>query len=209
MDELVRLGASDLVVGRPFTHPARTAEDLAAIRTMAGRLRALLAVPAAVPDHPRPLGLDGREPDGRQHRVVLGDAGRLGTGRDLGFVGFFAIKRPGLDHAPLTAMDDELLLELPAHPGILSYSSLELPGGNWGNLIVVDPPEAKEHWRTSERHAWAARELAPRHYTVVRLHNGVLPGGLASGRGPVVARTRYYDFQGPVPWKAERERPPA
>jgi hypothetical protein len=209
MDELVRLGASDLVVGRPFTHPARTAEDLAAIRTMAGRLRALLAVPAAVPDHPRPLGLDGREPDGRQHRVVLGDAGRLGTGRDLGFVGFFAIKRPGLDHAPLTAMDDELLLELPAHPGILSYSSLELPGGNWGNLIVVDPPEAKEHWRTSERHAWAARELAPRHYTVVRLHNGVLPGGLASGRGPVVARTRYYDFQGPVPWKAERELPPA
>lgn len=209
MDELVRLGASDLVVGRPFTHPARTAEDLVAIRTMAGRLRGLLAEPATVPDHPRPLGLDGREPDGRQHRVVLGDVRRLGAGRDLGFVGFFATKRPGLDHAPLTATDDELLLEFPAHPGILSYSSLELPDGNWANLIVLDPPEAKEHWRTSEKHAWAARELAPRHYTVIRLHNGVFPGGLGEGRDPVVARTRYHDFQAPAPWRAERELPPA
>ena len=209
MDELVRLGASGLVVGRPFTHPARTAEDLVAVRTMADRLRRLLAEPAAVPDHPRPLGLDGREPDGRQHRVVLGDVRRLGAGRDLGFVGFFATKRPGLDHAPLTATDDELIREFPAHPGILSYSSLEAADGNWGNLIVLDPPEAKEHWRTSETHAWTARELAPRHYTVIRLHDGVFPGGLRSGRDPVIARTRYYDFQASAPWRAERDLPPA
>ena len=151
--------------------------------------------------------IEGREPDGRPHRVVLGAAERLGVARDLGLVGFFALKRAGLDHAPLTRTDDELIEELPGHPGIVSYSSLELPDGNWGNLIVLDPPEAGEHWRTSAKHAWAASELAPRHYTVVRLHNGRFPGGLRSGHDPVVTRTRYYDFQDAVPWRAERAGP--
>jgi hypothetical protein len=139
---------------------------------------------------------------------VIANDGPLRAGRDLAFVGFFATKRAGLDHAPLTVTDDELILEFPRHPGILSYSSLEFADGNWGNLIVVDPPEAREHWRTSDKHAWAAQELAPRHYTVVRLHRGVFPGGLLAGRDPVVIRTKYYDFQGPAPWQAERELAP-
>jgi hypothetical protein len=198
MEEWLRLGPSERVPGRPFTDPAHTAADLAAIRTMAARLRALLEEPMDA------RIIDGREPDGRQHRVVLGAADRLGAGRDLEFVGFFALKRAGLDHAALTRTDDELIEELPGHPGILSYSSLEFPDGNWGNLIVLDPPEAGEHWRTSAKHAWAASELAPRHYTVVRLHNGRLPDGLRSGRDPVLTRTRYHDFRGPTPWRAVR-----
>ena len=201
MDEYVRLEPGERVPDRPFTDPAHTAADLGAIGIMAGRLRALVDEPW------RPGLLESREPNGRQHRVVLGAGDRLGVGRDLGFVGFFAVKRVGMDHAPLTRTDDELIDELPGHPGILSYSSLELADGNWGNLIVLDPPEAGEHWRTSPRHAWAASELAPRHYTVVRLHNGRFPGGLRSGRDPVLARTRYHDFQGGTPWRAERALP--
>jgi hypothetical protein len=202
MNEYVRLEPTERVSGREFTDPARTVADLAAIRTMAARLRGLLEEPAGV------RIVEGREPDGWQHRVVLGTADRLGAIRDLGFVGFFAVKRTGLDHAALTRTDDELIEELPGHPGILSYSSLEFPDGNWGNLIVLDPPEAGDHWRTSARHAWAAAELAPRHYTVVRLHNGRFPGGLRSGRDPVVTRTRYHDFRGPEVWRAERPGPP-
>jgi hypothetical protein len=198
MDEYVCLGSAECVPDRPFTDPAHTATDLAAIRTMAARLRGLLAEPVGA------RIVESREPNGRQHRVVLGAAGRLGAGRDLGLVGFFAVKRAGLDHAPLTRTDDELIEELPGHPGIVSYSSLELADGNWGNLIVLDPPEAGEHWRTSPRHAWAASELAPRHYTVVRLHNGRFPGGLRSGRDPVLTRTRYHDFGDSTPWRAER-----
>jgi hypothetical protein len=207
MDEYLRLDPVQPVTGRPFTDPAHTATDLVAVRVMAARLRALLAVSAALPDAPRPLIVEGREPDGRQHRVVLGDPRRLATVPDPSFVGFFAVKRAGLDHAALTRTDDELVAEFPAHPGILSYSSLEFADGNWGNLIVLDAPESREHWRTSPKHAWAATELAPRHYAVVRLHTGRLPGGLGSGREPVLARTRYYDFQPPAPWRAEREYP--
>jgi hypothetical protein len=198
MDEYVRLEPGERVPDREFTDPTHTAADLAAIRIMAARLRGFLDAPAEA------RIVERREPDGRQHRVVLGAADRLGIARDLGLVGFFAVKRPGLDHAALTRTDDELIEELPGHPGILSYSSLEFADGNWGNLIVLDPPEAGEHWRTSAKHAWAASELAPRHYSVVRLHNGRFPGGLRSGRDPSLTRTRYYDFRGPTLWRAER-----
>jgi hypothetical protein len=202
MEEIVRLTRTETAAGRPFTDPARTAEDLASIGVMAAQLRGLLR--QALPAGPRPLVVETLEPDGRQHRVVLCDEGRLRGAPEPGFVGFFATKRPGLDHAPLTLTDDELIRELPDHPGILSYGSLELADGNWGNLIVINPPDAKEQWRTGAKHAWAARELAPRHYAVLRLHNGRLPGGILSGRDPVLDRTRYWDFREPVVWQAER-----
>ena len=103
-------------------------------------------------------------------------------------------------------MDDELIGEFPTHPGVLSYSSLELDGGDWGNLILLDGDAARERWRDGERHAYAARELT-RHYTDVRLHRGVLPGGVGAGREPVLRRTRYYDYRAAVTWRAERELP--
>lgn len=209
MDEYLRLGTSDVAAERPFTHPARTAEDLVSIQRMLAALRRALAVPSALPARPRPLVLSAPDPSGRQHRVIICDDRRLRARRDLALVGFFALKRPGLDASPLTAMDDELIREFPAHPGILSYSSLELADANWGNLIALDPPDARERWRESEKHAYAARELAPQHYMVVRLHNLALPGGLPSRRNPALVRTTYYDYQGHQPWRAKRELPPS
>jgi hypothetical protein len=88
---------------------------------------------------------------------------------------------------------------------VLSYSSLELAGGDWGNLILLAGEAACEHWRVSERHADATRVLAPRHYTHVRLHRGILPGGVRAGRAPVLRRTKYFDYQGGDTWRAERE----
>ncbi len=204
MDVDLRLDATDVVEGRPFTDPGHNAADLAAIRTMAAALRRALAPSPDLPASPRPLVLALPGPEGRQHRAIVSADAALRRPVDLAFVGFFAQRRPGLDYTVLTATDDELILELPAHPGILSYSSLELPDGNWANLILVDPPEAAEHWRTSAKHAYATRELAPRFYAVIRLHAGVLPGGLLSGHEPVLVRTRYYDFQGAAAWRAER-----
>jgi len=156
---------------------------------------------------PRPLVLECREPDGRSHRAVICDERRLGDGRDLAWVGFFGVKRRDRDSAPLTVMDDELIGEFPAHPGILSYSSLEVADGDWGNLILLDGDESREHWRVSERHAYAARELAPHHYTDVRLHQGVLPGGVRGGGEPILRRTKYYDYRADVTWRAERDLP--
>jgi hypothetical protein len=207
VDDCVRLGPRETAAGRRFTDPAQTDLDLLAVRLMLGEVRRRVAQAAALPASPRPLVLEGCEADGRVHRAILCDEGRLGDGRDLTWVGFFGVKRRDRDSTPLTVMDDELIGEFPAHPGVLSYSSLEFSNGDWGNLILLDRDAAAEQWRDGERHAYAVRELAPRHYTDVRLHRGVLPGGVRAGREPVLRRTKYYDYRDRVTWRAEREWP--
>ena len=150
-----------------------------------------------------PLTLEAGD-EAHPHRVIVCNADALRKESTPSFVGFFGIKRPGLDHAPLTQVDDQLVVELPHHPGILSYSSVELADGNWGNLIVLRSSADGERWRDGERHAWAVRELAPAHYSAVRLHNGQFAGGLLSGREPVLLRTRYWDYEALPAWRAER-----
>jgi hypothetical protein len=198
---IVHLAPGDVAPGRPFTDAVRTAEDLAVVHAMVAGLRHVLAGP--LPGGPAPLVLAAPAPPGRQHRAIVCDAARLRGARPVAFVGFFAHKRPEVDASPLTSADDALVAEFPGHPGILSYSSLELPDGNWGNLIVLDRAESGERWRESERHAWAVGELAPRHYHWVRLHLGAFPAGVLAG-APALVRTRYLDYQGPEVWQAER-----
>lgn len=207
MDDCVQLAPRETAAGRGFTDPAQTTGDLAAVGHMLDELRRRMASALTLPAGPRPLVIEGREADGRTHRTIVCDERRLGDGRDLAWVGFFGVKRRDVDSAPLTVRDEELIREFPDHPGILSYSSFELGDGDWGNLILLDGDEAREHWRVSERHAHAVRELAPRHYTDVRLHQGVLPGGVRAAGAPVLRRTKYYDYRGGVTWRAEREWP--
>ena len=206
VDDCVGLAPRETAAGRGFTDPARTTRDLAAVGLMLDNIRRQVST-ASLPAGPCPLVLAGHETDGRVHRAIVCDARRLGDGRDLAWVGFFAVKRRDLDSAPLTVRDEELIQEFPDHPGILSYSSLELGDGDWGNLILLDGDEAREHWRVSGRHAHAARELAPRHYTDVRLHQGILPGGVRARGVAVLRRTKYYDYRDAVTWRAEREWP--
>jgi hypothetical protein len=205
VDDCVRLARQEIAAGRGFTDPVQTTGDLAAVGLMLDQIRRRVASAPTQPAGPWPFVFEGREACGRAHRTIVCDERRLGDGRDLAWVGFFAVKRRDVDPAPLTVRDDELIREFPDHPGILSYSSLELGDGDWGNLILLAGDEAREHWRVSERHATAARELAPRHYTDVRLHQGVLPGGVRTGREPLLRRTKYYDYRDGVTWRAERE----
>jgi hypothetical protein len=205
VDDCTRLGPQDTAAGRGFTDPGATAPDLTAASRMLAEIQHQVRQGAAVPVRARPLVIERCETTGRFHRAIFFDTRRLGDGRDLVWVGFFGRKRSDVDAAPLTAMDDELIQELPAHPDILSYSSLELAEGDWGNLILLDGDAAREHWRAGARHAYAARELAPRHYAHVRLHQGVVPGGASAGCALVLRRTKYYDYRDDVPWRAERE----
>jgi hypothetical protein len=87
---------------------------------------------------------------------------------------------------------------------VLSYSSFELDDGNYVNLVLLDGPAAKEHWRTSSRHAYAARDLAPEFYACIRLQNAHLPHGLARPEDLSIVATKYYDYQQDQPWHAVR-----
>jgi hypothetical protein len=206
VESYARLGPNDTAAGRGFTDPGATAPDLAASSRMLAEVQRQVHRGREGPARGRPVVVERQDATGCLHRTILFDERRLGDGRDLVWVGFFGVKRPDVDSAPLKDVDDELVRELPGgHPNILSYSSLGLGDGNWGNLILLDGDEAREHWRTSERHAHAARVLAPRHYEHVRLHQGVLPGGACRGCALVLRRTKYYDYRDGATWRAERE----
>jgi hypothetical protein len=207
VDDCVRLAPRETAAGRGFTDPAQTTRDLATVRVMLAEVRRQTAREVTGRVRSEALVFEGREADGRMHRAIICDARRLYDGRDLTWIGFFGVKRRDVDPTPLTVRDEELIREFPSHPDILSYSSLELADGNWGNLILIDGDEARERWRVSERHADATSVLAPRHYSDVRLHQGVLPGGPRAGGLPALRRTRYYDYRDGVTWRAEREWP--
>jgi hypothetical protein len=103
----------------------------------------------------------------------------------------------------MITVDDALVEELRQHPLMLSYCSIETGDGNWHNLVLMSHDEAMQHWRDNPRHGWAVDSLAPRYYEHIRLHNGLLPRGLASN-AITLTSTKYYDFSGDSPWRANR-----
>ncbi|MBE7549515.1 MAG: hypothetical protein HS126_00365 [Anaerolineales bacterium] len=203
--DYTRLDWSDLVPDRPFTNPDHNAEDLAHLRYMVEKLRHLLHQSSPIPVQPRPYVLYLEEAGGRRHRLALARPEELLTCAELVVVGFCGHKWPEADRAPLDAVDAELLTEFMQHPHLLSYSSLEVGGGNWRNLVLFSQAQGIGHWAISARHADAVRDLAPRYYQNIRLHNGVLPGGLMSGQELLLTRTKYFDYQDQPFWWAVRE----
>jgi hypothetical protein len=203
--DFTRLGGSDILPDRPFTNPDQNAEDLLHLQHMLSKLRQLLSQPETIPAQPRPYILFLEESGGRRHRIAMARPEELLTLAELAVVGFCGTKWPEANRAPLDAVDAELLDEFMQHPHLLSYSSLEVEGGNWRNLVLFSHPQGIGHWAISMKHAYAAQELSPTYYRHVRLHNGLLTGGLMSGGEIVLTRTKYYDYQDQSLWWAVRE----
>lgn len=134
------------------------------------------------------------EPDNRQHRVVLVNVAALLQSNELTFVAFFGHKRRDVDATMLDSLDHELIREFEAYPHLLSYSSLELSDGSWANLVLMSSPEGIARWAESQRHAYAARELAPDCYTSIRLHRGSLSAGIDPNGLVEFARTKHFAF---------------
>lgn len=205
LTDFTRLDWSDILPDRPFTNPDQNTEDLLHLQYMAGKLRQLLSQPEFIPVQPRPYVLFLEESGGRRHRIAITRPEELLVLTELVVVGFCGTKWPEADRSALDAADAELLNEFMQHPHLLSYSSLEIEGGNWRNLVLFSHPQGIGHWAVSMKHAYAAQELSPGYYRHIRLHNGVLSGGLLSGSEIVLIRTKYYDYQDQPLWWAVRE----
>ncbi len=205
MDNPIRLSQPEIVVNRPFTHPGRSLDDVVTLQHMRHQLRLALSQLDPYVGLVLPLTLNIEEPGGRSHRIIIANRAGLLANHTLTVVGFFGHKRPDADPTAVNAVDDVLIGEFSEHPGILSYSSLMLADGNCGNLVMLGLPEARDHWRASPTHQYAVRELTPRYYATLRLHNATLPGGLM-GKGDVtLGQTKYYDFNDVPAWHAIRE----
>ena len=190
-----RLHEQDVLDYRMYTDVNKGRLDLIVLRYMARSVHLILLKEAAATTMPALSYSEERRR--RMHRIAVYDPQGLQEQRNLAFVGFVSRK-----HQPLPAsivediheVDRKLVAELIGTPGLLTYSSLELRTGNWYNLVLFNNPITKRHVKDSETHKYAAYQLAPRYYEWIRLHSGIMPGGIARC-DLVLQKTKRYTFQ--------------
>ena len=119
-------------------------------------------------------------------------------------MGFFSHKQEGTFPDHFGDLDDQLIEQIPTYQEILSYSSMALPGGDFGNLVLLSNEEVKSKWMHGETHSQAV-SLSPAYYQYIRINNGLLPGGVMQPDLLKITRVKYYDFEQDPPWKAVRE----
>ena len=135
-------------------------------------------------------------PGGGEHRLRVQDAEGLRDATSMPLVAFIGKRRltlpPALgDH--LALVDQRLVAELAMEPDLLSYSSMELPDGNWANLVVFRRVRGTAALRNSCTHRHASTHLAPQVFHWIRLHHGLLTRD-TSGWRVLLQRTRYYAY---------------
>lgn len=201
----IALGPREEAPGRPFTSVDLIQRDLGILLELLGDVRATLREVDAGIRTLEPYQRLAWRVDDLTHRLIICNEDRLRHRERTCVVGFFAERRVDQDPAPLEAANSEIVAEFTHYPGILSYSSVELAPHSWANLVLHDDPIDREYWRGSELHARAVKLLSPLHYKNVRIHNAELTDGLTDTPRLVLERTKYYDFEGGVEWRAERE----
>jgi hypothetical protein len=197
----VSLGKVEMITERPFTHTDHISKEREILVHMAKQLWAVLE------EHPDLLGMSKsliiNEPDGRYHRYVVPRPDELSQKKMIYLVGFFSHRQKGATIGAFGDLDDMLVEQMPTFQEILSYSSMALPDGEFGNLVLLLNEEIKSKWMHGETHSKAVA-LAPGYYQFVRIHNGVLPQGVMRPDLLRITQVKYYDYEEDPPWKAVR-----
>ncbi len=174
----------------------KRAADLCVLRHMAHALYVTLSLQDPEAKQSQPLLYSMQERRGRAHRIVIYRPRDLAAGNTMPFVGFIGgTRQPSLPHiaAAIERFDQQLVVELANAPGILSYSSLQLRGGNWYNFALFNDAGAKTIFHRMETHTYAAHTIAPQYYDWIRLRHGVLSGTLADSTLRL-HYTRFFTF---------------
>ena len=144
------------------------------------------------------------EPDGRYHRYFVPRPKILSQVEKVYLVGFFSHKKEGATADHFGSLDHRLTEQIPTYKGILSYNTMALPDGDFGNLVLLSNEDIKSKWMHGETHRWAIA-LSPGYYQFVRINNGILPDGIMTPDSLRIIRVKYYDYSEDPPWKAVRE----
>ena len=192
---MVTLGADEQIAGRVFCDPAHTPRDVAVLAL----LRAAMQRAAGGRRAPELRFADAVG----VHHLAVPDWEALAARRPDAVVGFFGQARAGVDHAPIIAIEKDIVARAAEVPGLLAYHNARLADDRWGNLVVFDSPSATGALAGDPQHA-AAVARTPEHYDSLRLHRGALADG-ALGEAPItVGETLYLDFAETPAWRAVR-----
>ena len=200
MPALVQLGPRDCPVDHPCADPALYEPDQ---QTCCSR-----------GDHTgqieRPTSQAAWSVHDLQRRTVVCNPTGLAATTDVRIVGFFGERRRDSDtQGRIDQLERQLLTQFREFPGVLSYSSIELVDDSWANLVVHTDDGDREAWRNGRVHREAAEDASPDHYRSVRIHHGLLHGGVCSSNMIRLLRTKYWDYgevsSGAPGWMAIRE----
>ena len=197
------LTAHERLPARPFTDPERTAADAGVMNRMLGRLR---RESQSWPSWQKSVEMLKYTADGCRHWLVVPSPSDLEGPRDVTAIGFFGDLRPEMDHSAIYALEAEVVARLAhyAPVGLLGYYDAELAPALHGNLVLFRTREVPSEWHGDRVHARAVA-IAPHHYSVVRLHRGIISGALLGQGHLVIERTRYFDFSQQPAWQAIRD----
>jgi hypothetical protein len=196
------LAAEERLPARPFTDPERTQTDAEIMDRMLQRLRLQAK---SWPSWRTSAELLEHTPDGGRHWLVVPRTPALRAAQDVTVVGFFGNLRPGVNHSAIYDLEADVVARLGryAPAGLVGYYDAEIAPGVHGNLVLFTTHEVPSEWHHDLVHAKAVA-LTPRHYSVVRLHRGIIRGALL-GRGHLhIERTRYFDFGHHPAWRGLR-----
>ncbi len=202
----IQLGPEERVPDRPFSDPEHSQIELVHLRKMLDRVRHHLDKPEGLPEDQRPVIIDEEKALGYYHRTVISLPDRLRSGEGLTVVGFFGVRQPNEIEEEVTAVDDALVDDLPTHPYVAAYCSMQLgEGPDQGNLILMTEESGIQRWMEGERHTYASQVLAPQAYSAARAYNGRVSEGWQTGDDLALVRAKYYDFSEDPWWRAIRE----
>lgn len=191
---MVSLSAGDPVVGREFTDPACSIEDLAAV----ARIRSSLVIRLR-----SGLSSGAWTVAGESHSLVVPELCALARSRPAFGVGFFGQAREQVDHGPIIDLEQNLLARASSFPGLLAYYNVRFATGQWGNLVLFAREGDPAHVRSDPTHLDALARTAA-HYRSVRLHRLRFPDGAIGSAALALESTLLIDFSEAPPWRAVR-----
>ncbi|MGI9607247.1 MAG: hypothetical protein ACR2P0_14015 [Acidimicrobiales bacterium] len=203
----IQLGPTESPEGHAFASVDNYTGDLALMNYQLQDVRSLIRSVVANDQPIAPHKLFEWEVHGLQRRTVICDPGRIVTPLDFHIVGFFGDRRAGVDLSRLEFYEHRLIEDLRDHPGIVSYSSMELVHNYWANLVVHSALDDRERWNHGENHRNAVDELSHIVYRSVRIHRAQLVGGVVGPNTVLIEFTSYWDYEATPTWKAVRDLP--
>lgn len=200
------LSLHEKVAGKSFTHPAYIEIERRQLQYMLMRLHWIMDTFFWRKSQTTyaPLERNLVEADGRNHRILVIRPHLLAQSTGLYVVGFFGQRMMDGDMDEADRRDGMLNSEMNAHEGLLSYSSLELTNGDYGNCVVFTDEEAKNKWGFSPTHKEVVEDLSPNYYESVRLYNGTLPKTIMDEHLLQLNLVKYFCYQHNPPWFAIR-----
>jgi len=193
----VSLSPGEAVLGREFTDPARSLDDLAAL----ARIRSSLIARVR-------SGLAGGAwtGAGESHWLVVPELRALVQSRPAFGIGFFGQAREHVDHGPILDLEQDLVARAPLFPGLLAYYNVRFADGQWGNLVLFAAQHDAGRVRSDPTHLEALARTAD-HYRSVRLHRLRFPDGAVGEAPPAFESTLLVDFSETPAWRAVRLGP--